>query len=207
MDRYTPQDFVSYYGDSWFINPSTGSIVRILSLDDNRPNTHVKLSDKTSIPIRDLDWKHVVTPPLGYRCMENGRLLYYVSRRPLRGRPKGVTPQAIIVETPGIMSAIASKMGYEADVSRLCVLNEKMAKSLWEPEFMQLRAAVDLLTSKAHAVAAALNPNWAITIGLHEDKRFLLHYKNNRVGFSPDGKSFSFSDVDAQYIFDRSGIV
>jgi len=203
MHHYSRDDFISYYGGSFLLSPSTNKVVRVLQGDPAR-ESHVILTDKSSVHLRDLDWKHVKTPQLGFRTLENGRLLYYVQRRAVRERQKGVTPVAIVIDIPGIMTSIAQELGYSQDVARLAQLNDKLAEAIFHPEFVSMEDALELLASKRHAVAFALSPDWAITLGLHSDKRYLLHYKNRRAGHSVDGKKWAFNDSDVEYIFNRS---
>lgn len=205
MQNYSVPDFMSYYGGSFLLHPVTNEVVKIVGEDHEREG-HVRLSDKSTVHLKELDWKHVQTPQLGYRSLESGRLLYYVSRRAQRIREKGVTPVAIMIEVPNIVSALAQQLGYSDDVQRLGVLNDKLAKSLFYPEYIGMKEAVEQLSDKPHAVAFALSSDWAVSIGLHKDKPYLLHYKNSRVAFSGDGKTWTFNDPDARYIFDRSKV-
>lgn len=204
MHHYAMADFLSYYTGSWLLHPKTGAVVRVIRDDPENRQTHVRLSDKTSVPLSELDWKHVQTPRLGYRCLEGGRLLYYVSRRASRIREKGVTPAAIVIDVPNVVASIAGVLGYVDTLSKHAALGDKLAPAIFNPEFVTLKDAMKALKSKKHAIGFALSNDWAVTLGLHKENPFLLSYKNARVGSSMDGESWKFSDTDAQYIFDRS---
>lgn len=205
MHNYNINDFLRYYTGSFLVHPRTGNVVKVLG-PDKETGASVRLSDKTNVTLEELDWKHVQTPQLGYRSLQDGRLLYYVTRRPSRLTTKGVTPEAIVIEVPPMVQQIADMLGYGDETTKNARLETTLAESIYNPEFKKLEEAVELLSSRKHAIAWALSNNWAVSIGLHDSAKYFLHFKNARVASSKDGKRWKFIDEDSEYIFNRSSL-
>jgi hypothetical protein len=206
MQNYDVNDFVAYYNRSWWICPLTGEIVRIAGIDpDNAQSVMVVSVDRPTIArriaLRDIDWKHVSTPPLGYRSAKDGHWLYYLTRKSGRRAAKGVTPEAIIINTPSIMMELMDATGQKKTVANGLGNDKGLLKSLFTPEFVSLSEALDSLKHESKALGFALDYYWAISLGLWKEKPFLLHFKNVPVGHSVDGETWVFSNTTAESLF------
>lgn len=205
MHNYNLNDFLRYYTGSFLLHPRTGKVVKVVGPDKEVAGA-VRLSDKSAVTLHELDWKHVQTPSLGYRSLQDGRLLYYITRRPSRLTTKGVTPEAIVIEVPTTVQQIADFLGYGNETIKNARLEATLAEAIYNPEFKKLEEAVESLSSRKHAVAYALSNNWAITLGMHNASKYFLHFKNSRVASSVNGKKWKWNDGDSEYIFNRSGL-
>lgn len=202
MHNYDLADFLQYYTGAHILHPRNDTVVKVVGQDRNNPG-YVLFSDKTSATLQEIDWKHVQTPPLGYRHLMDGKFLGYVQRRAGRRAEKGVTPSAITIEVVGVVAQLANAIGVGADVMKHAVLDDKLASNIFHPEFKTVEEAVNLLTTKKHALGYAISNDWAVTLGLFASAPFLLHFKNARVAGSKDGKAWKWDDEDAQFVYER----
>jgi hypothetical protein len=202
MQHYSVEDFLTYFGTSWFLHPNTGEVVQAVGRDREDPE-RIILSTKEKVKLSELDWKHVAVPILGYRSLFDGKALYYIARRAGRRTQKGVTPHAITITIPPIIRELASECGWCDDVRKHATLDDRVSKLIWKPEYVSLADAINNLKNKKHAIGYALSPNWAVTLGLYKDEPFLLHFKNLRVGGSKDGETFTFYDKDSEKLFNQ----
>ena len=200
MNHYGPRDFSSYYAGSWIVHPETKAIVSVVRVGSDGV---VTLADKSTVNLKDIDWEHVVTPQLGYRHVDNGRMVYYLYRSAARRVAKGLTPEALMIRACAVAGAAARQLSGKG-MPVAYQLDGKLAKEIHANKFMKLPYAIKALKSAGAAVGFALSPSFAVGLGLHADKAFIISYKTIPVAFSSDGDSWEFVDEDAEWIFNRS---
>lgn len=195
MDSYGEDDFLSYYGDSWIVSPATGVEAKVRRVHGGE----VEFSDGSRCKLADISWDHVRPPELGFRHTPGGKCLYYIARRPLRIRSKGVTPAAVEVRIPLIVRDVAAMLesGSSAELTR------EVAAMIFNPQFLTLERAVSRLSTPGAAVGFAISHYWAVSLGLTREQTFVLYYKGLPAAVSPDGKQWEFVDTDCEKTFKR----
>jgi len=200
MHRYAKADFLGYYTGAWILHPHTGDVVQVIG---NGQGSCINLSDKSSIPLEELDWKHVQTPKLGFRSINNGAHLFYIERHAGRRREKGVIPPAIVVSVPSEILGVYDVLGVRQEVLHNAQLNSQVAKQIFAPSFMRLSDAVKRLIDEPSSVGFALSHNWAVCLGQHKEAPFIIMFKNERVAYSKDGVKWVWDNKDAAALFNE----
>lgn len=198
MHHYDLGDFLRYYSHAWIVHPVSSQIVQVLGHSED--GRKVLLSDKSSVSLKDLDWKHCKSPRLGYRHLENGAALYYITRRPSRLTEKGVTPSAIVIDVPPVINTLSSILGQNSKILQQARL-DVVAQQLFNPNFVPLKTAVELLQQDKNSIGFALSHNWAVTLGTHKADPFYLHFMDMRVATSQDGAKWKFNSTDSEALF------
>lgn len=199
MNKYSLPDFDSYYRGSWVLHPTKNNVVQVMGVGDNGM---IKLSGGDALKIDALDWGHVQTPTLGYRHIDDGKALYYITRNPGRRREKGVTQSAIAIQAPLLLRHSMSIVGTGYAAGQL--LNAKFADAIYKPKFIALKDAVSKLKEDDHSIGLAVDYYWAVGLGLYKDEAFLLFYKETPIASSKNGTKWEFVDADSKKLFERS---
>lgn len=200
MHHYNVNDFLMYFQDSWIVHPDTGVVVQVMGQDDDG---RIKFSKGPPLHLNELDWKDVCVPTLGWRTLDDGKGVLYISKAPRRQASKGVTPSAIVIEQPSLLASVIKATSGDKYLAN-GRLSEKISKEIHTPTFTPLQEAVKKITSNDHSVGFALANHWAISLSLHDAWPMLLWYKTSPVGHSKTGKSWTFNDKDSSNLFNRS---
>lgn len=178
------------------LSPKTRRATRVSRINDDDV---VEFTDGSSCFLREVEWEHVQPPELGFRHSVGGKALYYITRRPVRQRSKGITPSAIEIAVPPIVRECATMLGNTV----LSTLTETLAASIFDPVFKTLPRAITSLRSTAGSVGFALSHYWGVSIGLEKPKAFVLYYKGLPAAYSQDGVAWEFVDSDSERVFAR----
>lgn len=206
MQHYSIDDFVLYYRGAYILHPVTDSILNVRGKNGDRVEVYnIGSKEVEHLALKDLDWKHVATPALGYRGFNNGQRLYYLTRNAGRRTSKGLTPTAIHIGIPDIMGQLAHELRHGDGVNEDGTLeNDDLVRAIYSPRFTPLQEAIDAIKNDKMALGFALEPNWAVTMGLFADTPYLLHFKNVRVGYSTDGEKWTFTVPAAEKLWATS---
>lgn len=206
MQHYAIEDFLTYYKGSYILHPVTDHILSVQGKQDDKVQVYNLSSKETEfLDLKDLDWKHVATPTLGYRGFNNGQRLYYLTRHAGRRTQKGVTPSAISIHVPEIISQLSFELRHgDGAINDASLENNDLVRALYSPQFTPLNAAVEALQNEQLALGFALSRNWAVSLGMYKDSLYLLHFKNLRVGGSQDGRQWKFSAPAAEKLWANS---
>lgn len=195
MDSYGEDDFLSYYGDSWIVSPATGVEAKVRRVHGGE----VEFSDGSRCKLADINWEHVRPPELGFRHTLGGKILYYITRRPVRARQKGVTAGAIEIQVPAMVRACAEVLGRVAPT----LLDASIASLIFNPKFLSLERACSRLRTSRSAVGFAVSHYWAVSLGFDLAQVFVLYYKGLPAASSADGSHWEFVDADCEKTFKR----
>ncbi len=191
MHSYTREDFANYYGGSYFLHPKTGAVV---SLAGPVQGEDVFLSDGTVVKLRDIDWEHVKTPRLGYRHVDDGEGVFFLSRRAGRRTEKGVCAVAVRIVPPIGVEEAARQLGCAETLHGLSVLSDKMAQSIFFPQFVTAAEATERLSRERNTLGFALDYQWALCLGTHRQSSFCLHYAGEIVATSENGARWKWAN-------------
>ena len=190
MADYAPGDFQRYYGGATFLHPSTQQVCMVVDIDPNGL-TYIQDMQGNSlprVPHNELTFEMFQErPALGYRHLEGGKYLYYISRRAMRQTGKGIRPNTIAVSRVGEVSRLHDLAGTGNTYTRGAQYSTAIVEAIYNPNYMSLKDSVHELRNGA-ALGCALDHRFAVTLLTTEgDCPFVLLYKGQRAAFSREG--------------------
>lgn len=199
MNKYSLQDFWTYFGDSYILD-NEGEVQYIIEPSEREQSVKVRRKhgnknvDKTML-LDSMEWKRntpIVT--CGYRDLDpTGKSLYYIVRRVERVTRKGISSHTVrILREPYVVDAMAELGLNVSKYIEDARLSQKLADAIYKPHFKPFREAVDELQSKADAVGYALSHDLALCLGNNTDTSLVILFQQIPAAYSADGRTWKF---------------
>lgn len=200
MREYTLDDFVQYYNGAFVLNPTNEKEVLQVHWDRDQegaggrvlqglPSGKGAKQRSVALDHTALEWRHVRRPQLGYRHLNDGKALYFLSLGQHEGRPKGLNPHIVTCRMPEETVALWNYGLTIQQPSFNKTLNIDIAQEAHFPSYVSRKYAINALVNEPAAIGFALSCDAAITLGTTEHEQFVGLFKGRKVsGAGADGR-------------------
>lgn len=207
MDVYDPDDFLRYFGGAVFVHPETATPCYAHSYDSDTESIITRDMNNRrlpSIPYQAFSFdRYSECPPLGYRHTEDGKYLFYISRRAFRQAAKGLRQSTVIINRVGEVHRLHELAGTSLRFIERTIWGASIVQAMFFPEYPTLEEAVNKLRHE-EAFGFALTNSFAITLlTQYADYPFVLLYKGQRAAFSKDGVKWKLTHPEFQTLISR----
>lgn len=206
MDTYNVKDFVAYYGGAWLLHPTLGVACCVRTVSERGVIT---FSDSKGVNLntasyRTLDFTNFVAR-LGYRHLDEGSALFYITRRARRQAAKGLRDTTVSIakvpEVDRLYALAGSSQPYRSRAS----WSGELIERAFVPVFVPLAEAVAKLRADDNVVGLALSHSFAVTLlSSNTDTPLVILFKGQRVAFSADGTVWKATNPEYYNLLKRS---
>lgn len=184
---YSAHDFSQYYRGAWirvFDKPAKVHAVRedyceLRFLDGNAEMVeHPKIQK----------WSNLALPRLGWRSMENGLRIAYISRMPNRNTIKGLNVAELVFWTPPEFAAMVHKHFQKRELNAENIQDGQIAKLIFSPGFVCPEIAIEKMLV-GDLASACISYNLAFVAG-KKDRPIDVYYKRALVGHIKTNSKF-----------------
>lgn len=194
MKDYRPEDFASYYQGAWFLHPEDKVFGYIQKVGDENSRYTCTCYDLVGGKLSSIDYRTLSfeafnsNPPLGYRHLEDGKWLFYICKRAMRRRAKGLRADSVVIRPVLEIETIYRMAGQGMSYRRQQAFTGGMLQEIFTPTYKSIEEAVATLINKEDAVGFALSPDIAITLLTYKTSRpFVMLFKGQQAAYSTDG--------------------
>jgi len=197
MRAYQPEDFQAYYGGAWFIHPEDKTICRTVNVGDG--NATVMCATATAggekgkpVDYRDLTFEMFnQCSPLGYRHIEKGKYLFYLAKRSMRRRAKGLRNDSIIINGVPEVDRLYALANKQPTYRNKRIMTKELLEEIFFPSYVTLEDAVKVMEEDNLCAGLALSCSLALTLNTAKTSfPYLLLFKGERAASSADGKEW-----------------
>jgi len=190
MKDYAPNDFHGYFAGALFSHPKEGRpcFIRDVMAEGTCSVSDFSGQNLGSINYKDLPFDAFSNyPSLGYRHIEDGKFLYFLSRIAQRQRGKGLRSNTLqIARVPEVVN-LCRVAGLANEFQSKAILNMPMAEAILTPNYVAVADAVRTMKENPSSLGMAITNSVAVVLSTSDRYSFLMLFKGVRVATSVDG--------------------
>lgn len=191
MSLYSAQDFNQYYRNSWIrYKDEPLRVMEVREQDVIFRNTKGLMISLAHDEFQS--WDNFALPRLGWRAVDQGLRISYISRLPSNRAAKGLNLNEVNFWTPPQFENAIRRLFGKDRLTADTVGAEQLALLIFKPTFSTPEAVLDGMRANKLA-SAAVSHNVAIIAGA--DTRFAdVYYRKSVVGYYPENGRFVLDD-------------